>query len=109
MNTRSAMGGTGGRFAPTKVAAPGDYSDARPSAFTKSQASSGRANTGFGGSVSRISTFEAAAAAAAKNAPDFVYDGAYTRTGAFSSATEPSGPSAAFASKSRQLLDTTIS
>merc|ERR1719240_883309 len=85
--------GTSKRFQPAKEAAPGDYSDARPGAFTKSQ--NGRSsNTGFGGTVSRVSVFEQAANAAAGNASSHLsYDGALAATGT---------SSAAFASKSSQ-------
>jgi hypothetical protein len=94
--------GTTKRFQAAKEAAPGDYSDARPGAFTKSQ--NGRSsNTGFGGTVSRVSVFEQAANAAAANASSHLSYDAHASTGAFAKATQATGASsAAFASKSSQ-------
>jgi hypothetical protein len=94
--------GTTKRFQAAKEAAPGDYSDARPGAFTKSQ--NGRSsNTGFGGTVSRVSVFELAANAAAANASSHLSYDAHASTGAFAKAMQATGASsAAFASKSSQ-------
>ena len=103
----TTMGGKVGRFTPAKAAAPGDYSDAFTSDFSKSKMGKAKSNMGFGGTAPRVSAVEESAQAAAKNAPAKIYDGAYTSTGAFSKATtkEKAGPSAAFASKSRQQSD----
>jgi len=90
---QATMGGTADRFAPTKEAIQGDYSDAREGAFTKSRSASTAANTGFGGTAKR-STLDARAS----EAPDTYY----VDKGAFASANEPSGPSSGFASKSQQ-------
>ena len=57
------------RMEKVKEAAPGDYSDAMPGAFAASRSHSTLTNMGFGGSASRLSHFEEAAAAAAQ-APD---------------------------------------
>ena len=78
---------------------PGEYADARPGAFSKSQTSN-RSNTGFGGTSSRVSAFEQAANRAAANASSHLaYD--VRDAGAFA-ADKASGSSAAFASKSSQ-------
>ena len=100
---RSTMG-SGERFARSSVDERTDYSSARPSAFSTSKSQSRLTNTGFGGTSSRASSFDTAAAAAAKNAPAVgEYDGAYAATGAFASVVGKStGPSSAFASKSEQ-------
>lgn len=87
------MGGTSQRFAPTKVAAP----ESETGGFAKSGAFApvsryitragstlaargtprhGRADTGFGGTASRVTAFAAAAATAAR-VPEPIYDGAY--------------------------------
>lgn len=103
------MGGRAGRFEATKAAAPGDYTDAFQSDFSKSKSNlhgKSKPGVGFGGSMPRGSAFDAAAAQASKNAPDAIYD-VYSKTGAFSStkAAKASGPSAAFASKSSKLSE----
>lgn len=78
---------------------PGEYSDARPGAFNKSQ-SSARSNTGFGGTSSRVTAFEQAANRAASNASSHLsYD--VRDAGSFAK-DKSAGSSAAFASKSSQ-------
>ena len=113
----AVMGGGKERFAPVKAAAPDYYGDAFTSdfstkatskSFNKSIAKNG---AGFGGRQERKSAVEEAAVAAAKNAPDAIYN-PYASTGAFSAvAKSGSGakPSAAFASKSSKHAEVTRS
>merc|ERR1719353_1822348 len=70
-NRRTSLLGTMGsskRFNEVKVSAAGDYSDAKPGAFSSASQKSSRMNTGFGGTTSRVSAFDAAAKRAADNA-----------------------------------------
>jgi hypothetical protein len=109
-NRRASLLGTMGsskRFNEVKVCAPGDYSDAKPGAFSSSSKKKGPgANTGFGGTSSRVTAFDAAAKRAEENAASHLaYDGAYASTGAFAKASEATNkPSAAFSSKSSQRM-----
>jgi len=95
--------GSSKRFNEVKVCAPGDYSDARPGAFSSGSKQRGKQNTGFGGTSSRVTAFGEAAKKSADNASaHLTYD---VNTSAFAKATTTTGvSSAAFASKSTQRL-----
>jgi len=98
------------RFAPTRECAPGDYSNAKPGAFSTSTISN-KQNTGFGGTASRMTHAAAAAKAAEDNSSSHLsYDGALASTGAFAKATEHTNKaSSAFASKSSQRRSIPVS
>merc|ERR1719502_1275801 len=92
--------GSSRRFEPTRECAPGDYSSARPGAFSSSS-KKGVQNTGFGGTTARETAFEAAARrAASSESAQLSYD--TSSMGAFAKAADASSRSAAFASKSSQ-------
>lgn len=90
--------GKSGRFEPTREAAPGDYM-VQPSEFSMSKSASALSNVGFGGTAARESLF---GEVAVSETPDTYYMG----PGAFDS--KPSGPSAAFASKSGKAADVAL-
>merc|ERR1719409_701639 len=103
--------GSAKRFTEVKIAAAGDYSDAKPGAFAAAAKSRSAQNTGFGGTASRVTHAAAAAKAAEDNSSSHLsYDGALASTGAFAKATEHTNKaSSAFASKSSQRRSIPVS